>query len=93
MTKQELEQLKEDAKRENKIFCINEQIFTANELDGVDWKNTSFEELAACKCDIPDDLIIKEYDDQPNLTLGELSESLQDVIKYGLSHADWWIYE
>lgn len=90
MTKYELEDLKSDAKRESKIFCINNQIYTANELDGVDWENTSYEELAACLCDIPNDLVIKEFDDQPNLTLGDLSETLQDCLRYGIAHADFW---
>jgi hypothetical protein len=92
MTKEELEDLKSDAKRESKIFCINNQIYTANELDGVDWKNTSYEELAACLCDIPNDLVIKEFDDYPDLklTLGDLSETLQDIIKCGISRAPYW---
>ena len=90
MTHKKLLELQDYAKRESKIFCINNQIYTAKELDGVDWENIDYDELAACMCDIPNDLVIKEYDDKPNLTLGELSESLQDVIKYGISHADWW---
>lgn len=91
MTKEELEDLKSDAKRESKIFCINNQIYTANELDGVDWENSGYDELAACMCDIPNDLVIKEYDDQPNLTLGDLSEALQDCLRRGIARANFWI--
>ena len=91
MTKEELNSLKRDAIRENKIFFAGDYFYTAKEVDGVDWENTSYEELAACMCDIPDDLVIKEYDDQPNLTLGDLPKRVQDCLRCGIARADFWI--
>ena len=91
MTIEERKQLEKEAKKNNQIFCICDRLYVANELESIEWEDANYNEIAACMCNIPNDLIIKEYEDQPNLTLGDLPEKMQDCLRYGISRADFWI--